>query len=251
MHSVKRLIIADSHVGQSPGDQDAMCGLVRSAADSGVGEIIYLGDGFQYLIGMSKFWTKSVRTVLDSWREVRERGVRIGVVEGNRDFFLDAPDLARELDWSGSQYEFVAGATTFRLDHGDLVNRRDFQYRFWSRLSKSRPARLWAGLLPRRLAVSIVCRMEAHLATTNKKYRYVKPIADLKRSAEQAWAAGIDVMFWGHFHTLWEWRSDHHLAMIIPAWLETRSSVLVESVGEWNFVDSSLAVIEDPSGSAP
>ena len=193
--------------------------------------MIYLGDAFQYLIGMKKFWTAGLREVMESWREVRRNGVRIVLIEGNRDFFLDGPELATEVDWSGRIYEFCAGERRYRLDHGDLVNRRDFQYRFWSRISKSAVARIWARLLPQSLAVAIVRRMEAHLATTNRKFRYTKPIADLRRSASSAWEEGINVLFWGHFHTHWECRERDHLAMILPAWLETRTSVLVHPDG--------------------
>jgi len=240
MSAVKRLIIADSHVGQGADDADAMSSLVRRAAASGVDEVIYLGDSFQYLIGMSKFWTTALREVMESWREVRRRGVRIVVIEGNRDFFLDEPELAAEVDWSGRIYEFVSGDRRFRLDHGDLVNRRDFQYRFWSRISKSVIARFWARLLPQSLAVAIVRHMEAHLATTNRKYRYTKPIEDLRRNASLAWADGIDGLFWGHFHTHWECRDGDRLAMIIPAWLETRTSVLVLPDGAWHSADANL-----------
>jgi len=243
MTAMKRLIIADAHLGQSPGDTEEMCALIGRAAD-GVGEICYLGDAFQYLIGMSKFWTTGVRRVMDCWRTARAEGVRIGVVEGNRDFFLDEPDLAEEIDWAGRRYDFAAGERQFRLVHGDLVNRRDFQYRFWSKVSKCGIARLWARLLPRPVAVTIVRRMEAHLATTNRKFRYVKPIADLEKCAARAWKEGVDVLFWGHFHTAWECRQGDHLAMIIPAWLETRCSVLVEPDGAWSFVDSRLEPAE-------
>lgn len=238
---VKRLIIADSHVGQGKDDAAAMSTLVRLAAGEGIGEIIYLGDGFQYLIGMSKFWTTALREVMEAWREVRARGVRVVVVEGNRDFFLSEPDLAAEIDWSGRRYDFSSGERRYRLDHGDLVNRRDFQYRFWSWLSKCAPARLWARLLPQSVAISIVRRMEAHLATTNRRYRYFKPISDLEKSARRAWAEGIDTLFWGHFHTTWEYRDGDRLALIIPAWLETRRSVLVEADGSWRYVDSVLS----------
>ena len=186
MSAVKRLIIADSHVGQGEDDAAAMCTLVRRAAATGVEEVIYLGDAFQYLIGMSKFWTTGLRDVMRTWREVRQHGVRILVVEGNRDFFLDEPELAKEIDWSGRLYTFQAGDNRFLLDHGDLVNPRDFQYRFWSRISKSAVARVWARFLPRSLAVAIVRHMEAHLATTNQKFRYEKPVEDLKRCAESA-----------------------------------------------------------------
>ena len=238
--SVKRLIIADSHVGQGVNDADAMSSLVRRAAASGVEEVIYLGDSFQYLIGMSKFWTTALREVIESWREVRRRGVRVLLIEGNRDFFLDEPELAAEVDWSGRIFEFDASDRRYRVDHGDLVNRRDFQYRFWSRVSKSAIARIWARLLPQSLAVAIVRHMEAHLATTNRKFRYTKPIEDLRRSASSAWADGIDVLFWGHFHTHWECRDGDRLAMIIPAWLETRTSVLVHPDGAWHTVDANL-----------
>ena len=241
MTAMKRLIIADSHVGQRAGDVAEMSTLVARAVAAEVGEIIYLGDGFQYLIGMSKFWTSGLTEVMDAWREARSRGVRIGVIEGNRDFFLDEKDLAAELDWSGRSYQFTAGSRRYRLVHGDLVNRRDFQYRFWSGISKSAIARLWARLLPRPVAIGIVRKMEAHLATTNRKFRYTKPIEDLRRCAAQAWADGVDVLFWGHFHTPWECREGDRVAAIIPAWLESRCAVLVTHDGRWEHVDSTLA----------
>jgi UDP-2,3-diacylglucosamine hydrolase len=243
MTAMKRLIIADAHLGQSPGDIEEMCALIDRAADR-VGEICYLGDAFQYLIGMSKFWTVGVRRVMNCWRTARAKGVRIGVVEGNRDFFLDEADLTGEIDWAGRRYDFTAGERHFRLVHGDLVNRRDFQYRFWSKVSKCGVARLWARLLPRPVAVTIVRRMEARLATTNRKFRYVKPIVDLEKCAVKAWKEGVDVLFWGHFHTAWECRQGDRLALIIPAWLETRCSVLVEPDGAWSFVDSRLEPAE-------
>jgi UDP-2,3-diacylglucosamine hydrolase len=245
---VKRLIIADAHVGQGVHDAAEMSSLVRRAAADGVEEVIYLGDAFQYLIGMSKFWTAALREVMGSWREVRRRGVRVVVIEGNRDFFLDEPELAAEVDWSGRIYEFDAGEQRFRLDHGDLINKRDFQYRFWSRISKSVIARIWARLLPQSLAVAIVRRMEAHLATTNRKFRYTKPIDDLRRSASSAWSEGIGVLFWGHFHTHWECRDGLRLAMIVPAWLETRTSILVNPDGTWQSVDANLERCETPGG---
>jgi len=241
MTAMKRMIIADSHVGQNADDAAEMNALLHRAAADGVGEIIYLGDAFQYLIGMSKFWTSAVEEVMTVWRDLRQRGVRIALVEGNRDFFLDETELAAELDWMGRRFEFSAGETAYRLVHGDLINRRDFQYRFWSTVSKSTIARWWARLLPSSVAVTIVRRMEAHLATTNRKFRYAKPIRDLRNCALRAWGEGVDVVFWGHFHTPWEFRDGERLALIIPAWLETRCCVVVEPDGTWAYVDSDMS----------
>ena len=50
---------------------------------------LYLnGDLFHYLIAHPKFTTASVERVFAKFREVRDRGVAIHYVEGNRDFFL-------------------------------------------------------------------------------------------------------------------------------------------------------------------
>lgn len=236
MAGVQRLIIADSHVGQGDDDAAAMKAHLRLAARRGIGEIIYLGDAFQYLIGMSKFWTSSVYEVLAVWRELRAQGVQIGVVEGNRDFFLDEPELAAELDWSGRSRSFSSGGRHFLLVHGDLVNRRDLAYRFWSTVSKSGVARLWARLLPRGLAVAIVRHMESHLAKTNQRFRSMKPVQDLERSADRAWADGVDVLLWGHFHSPWMCRRGERMALVMPAWLETRTSLVVGAAGEMNLV---------------
>ena len=235
-----RLIIADAHVGQRQGDADEMAALVLRAADSGVGEIVYLGDSFQYLIGMSKFWTAGIDKVMLAWDRVRSDGVRIVLLEGNRDFFLDEPELAGRVDWVGRQFEFKAGPLTYRTVHGDRVNLRDFQYIFWSTVSKSLPARLWARLLPRSVAVGIVTHMEARLAETNRKFRYRTPVHNLRRAADRAWAEGVDILMWGHFHTFWQCREGSKLAMVVPAWLETRCSVLVQPDGIWTWVGVDL-----------
>ena len=240
MAAVRRLIIADAHVGQRTGDVADMLSMLVKAGNLGVTEIISLGDGFQYLIGMSKFWTEGVREVLQCWRELRRQGIRIGVVEGNRDFFLDAPELAAELDFSGLSYEFSAGGRRYRLVHGDRVNLRDLQYRFWSKVSKSLPARIWARLLPRPIAVGIVRTMEARLARTNLRYRYHKPLAGLRRAAHEAWSDGIDVLLWGHFHTSWQYHRDDRSAVIVPDWLESRKAVLVDDDGEPVMVEKNL-----------
>ncbi len=241
---MKRLVIADPHVGTRDGDAEAMVAVIAKAERAGVGEILYLGDTFQYLIGMSKFWTESVEMVLEAWDGMRSRGGVIRLIEGNRDFFLDEADLAFRIDQSALALEFSSGGITFRLIHGDKVNQRDFQYLFWSRLSKCFPARLWARWLPRRLAVAIVRKMEAQLADTNRKFRYEKPIESLREEALRSFAQGVDVLLFGHFHTLWTFRDQGKEAMVVPAWLETRQALLVEETGRWHGVDENLEPVE-------
>lgn len=245
---VKRLIIADAHVDTRAGDARLMADLVRRLPDGGFSEVVYLGDAFQYLIGMSKFWTRGVREVMAAWHEVREHGIRIALVEGNRDFFLDEPELAEQVDWTGRCYEFKSGEKLFRLNHGDRINLRDLQYQFWSRVSKSRVARLWARLLPQALAVSIVCRMESRLAKTNVRFRYKTPENALKKHAMRAWNEGVHVLLWGHFHRKWRFCDGDREAMVVPAWLESRCCLAVGAHGDCTLLDGSLVPIELPVG---
>jgi UDP-2,3-diacylglucosamine pyrophosphatase LpxH len=246
MPGVHRLIIADAHIGQRPGDVEAMVRLIHAAAEAGIAELVYIGDAFQYLIGISKFWTGATRRVVAAWQEARSTGVRLVMIEGNRDFFLDDDDFAILREWSGRRYEFQAGGIRYRLEHGDRVNRRDLQYRFWAWISKSALARFWAHVLPRPLAISIVQRMEARLARTNYRFRIRKPVAALRREAELAWATGIDVVLWGHFHSLWEYRREGKVAMVVPGWLENRVSILVDDDGmQW--VDPTLTPCDRPT----
>jgi len=244
---VRRLVIADSHLGQREGDTAAMEGLLDAARLGGVEEIVYLGDACQYLIGMSKFWLPATREVLQAWARARAAGVRISVVEGNRDFFLDEADLRPYVSWSGRRYEVEAGARKVRFEHGDRLNRVDLQYHFWAWVSKSGPARLWARLLPRSTAVRIVTSMEARLTRTNWRFRYRKPVKALTRTARRAWAEGVDLMLWGHFHTPWEIAEGSRMAMVVPAWLATRQSLLLEEDGTWLLVDVALT----PAGESP
>lgn len=258
---MKRLIIADAHIGQRAGDAERMVRFLSLAAGEGVGEIRYLGDAFQYLIGMSKFWTSSIGEVLPHWRELRAQGILVDLVEGNRDFFLDTPELGDFVDSSSRVSEFSAGGMRYRLDHGDQVNREDHRYLFWSKVSKSGIARVWARLLPRPVAVAIVAHMEAKLARTNKEFRYRKPVAHLMRAANAAWKEGVDRLLWGHFHTPWRYRSGTREAAVVPAWLDFRVALLIDEMGRASIVDetmtpvpwSELVEIEDesPAGDGP
>ncbi|MCP4901329.1 MAG: hypothetical protein GY906_30545 [bacterium] len=243
---MKRLVIADAHLGQREGDAAAMCKFLHKAGEADCTEIVYLGDAFQYLIGMPKFWTSTVERVLPVWRELRSQQIRVLLVEGNRDFFLSESEMAPYVDASSRSYDFTAGEIHYRLVHGDRVNRDDSYYLFWCRVSKSSLARLWARLLPRRIAVAIVSHMEAKLARTNQGFRYKKPIAHLMRDADRAWHEDVDALLWGHFHTPWQYAAGGHIAMVIPAWLEVRVALVIAEDGQRWFVDEEMRELMPP-----
>lgn len=229
--TVLRAILADLHLGQRPGDGEAFVRALAEVRRRGAGELVLLGDVFKALVGFPRFWNEAVKAGLDALGALRDANVRVVIVEGNRDFFLDAPELAPFCDRAGPVHSFAAGGRRFLCEHGDTINRADHLYLFWRGLSKSGPARLWARLLPRRLALRIVHSTEAQLAQTNFTYRNAMPHALLEHAARRHFAAGVDVVLWGHFHRPWRLAEEGREALVLPAWLETRATTWVEPDG--------------------
>ncbi len=243
-----RAVVADLHLGQGRDDLERFEATVDEIGRRGAGELVVLGDLFRAFVGYRGFWDDTVIACLDRLAALRRSGVRVVLVEGNRDFFLDSPDLAPFRDQEGSVHSFVAGRRRFLLEHGDLVNVRDRQYRFWRSVSKSGPARLWARWLPSALARRIVTGTESRLARTNFAYRRRPPADLLAGNAQRHFATGVDVVMWGHFHTPWRLAVGGRLALVVPAWAEWSVVLWVGAggtieVGEMNggvFVDTPL-----------
>jgi UDP-2,3-diacylglucosamine hydrolase len=228
---VTRAVLADLHVGQGRDDLERFLAAMEEVRRRGAGEVVFLGDVFRALVGYARFWDPTVRRGLEELASIRRAGSRVVLVEGNRDFFLDAPDLDPYRDLAGPVHSFVAGNRRFLLEHGDLVNRRDRSYRFWRVVSKSAPARLWARLLPKRLAQRIVLGTESRLAQTNFTYRVDLPEADLEAAARRHFAAGVDVVLWGHFHRAWSLVEGGKQAHVVPGWMETGAVVWIGDDG--------------------
>ena len=226
-----RAVVTDLHLGQAPDDEERFFATLVALERRRVDEVVLLGDTFRALVGFERFWDDEVHAELAALAAVRARGVRVVLVEGNRDFFLDSADLRPYCDACGPAHSFAAGGRRFLLEHGDLINVHDYRYRFWRALSKSRPARLWAQVLPRRFARRIVSGTEARLAATNFAYRKTLPEPQLEAAARRHFAAGVDVVLWGHFHQVWRFDVGPRAAMIIPDWLSTGSVAFIDERG--------------------
>ena len=228
---VIRAVLADLHVGQAPGDLERFLASMDELRRRHPDEVVFLGDLFRALVGFPRFWDRVVRRGLEELASLRSGGARVVLVEGNRDFFLDAADLDPYRDLAGPVHSFVAGGRRFLLEHGDLINRSDRSYRFWRAVSKSGPARVWARLLPRRLAQRIVLGTESRLAQTNFTYRKELPEGDLRAEARRHFDAGVDVVLWGHFHRAWSLVEGRRQAHVVPGWAETGTVVWIAGDG--------------------
>lgn len=216
-------IIADSHLGDPRGDVDLFVEQLRALPGQGCTHLVLLGDIFHVWVGSEKFETSEVRRVVPELRALRRQGVRVDYVEGNRDFFLQGSPYADALDHVGLEVAFEAGGEHCLAVHGDGLNDRDHQYRFWRWLSKSPPSR-WAILgLPQSWAQRFVHGTEARLSNTNFKHKRQIPEQPIRRYGERR--LGPDAhrhLFLGHFHEPHRFDVEGGTIHVLDAWFNSK-----------------------------
>ena len=190
--------------------------------------------------------TTTVRRGLEELAALRRAGVRVVLVEGNRDFFLDAPTSTRfamPREWCTRS---SPAARRFLLEHGDLINRRDRLYRFWRAVSKSARRPVVGAPAP---SASGPAHRARHRGAAVA--RPTSPIGAACRSAistarRRHFAAGVDIVLWGHFHREWRFEGSGGMRTSSPggsktgtvAWVDDDGSLAFEAERSEQFVDS-------------
>lgn len=211
-------LIADSHLGDPRGSAERFLEQLRELPARGCRRLILLGDIFHVWVGYRKFETTEVRRVAAALRELRHQGLRIDYIEGNRDFFLAGSQYAKLFDSVGLEVSFEVDGVRYLAVHGDGLDDRDWQYRFWRWLSKSPPVHLLVALLPGPLARWIMLATERRLARTNFKHRQGVPEDSLIRYAGQRFREGHDILYLGHFHEPHTWHLKAGEVRVLDAW---------------------------------
>jgi UDP-2,3-diacylglucosamine hydrolase len=193
-------LIADAHLGGPGGGAGPLVEQLRALPGEGADRLVLMGDLFQAWIGDPRFETPEIAAVVPALRDLRRQGLRVDYIEGNRDFYLGRSPYADAFDAVVLETAFAVGGTRYLAVHGDGLNDRDWQYRFWRRLSKCRPVELAVRRTPRPLAHRLVHRTEARLSRTNFKHKRELPLAAIRAYAERRLAEGHDVLLLGHFH---------------------------------------------------
>jgi UDP-2,3-diacylglucosamine hydrolase len=218
-------VLADAHLGGPGGAAPPLVAQLEEVASSGCRHLVLLGDLFQGWVGFRRFETPEIAAVAAALVRLRQAGVRVDYVEGNRDFFLAGGPYAGCFDSVVREIAFEAGGVRCLAVHGDGLDRRDWKYRFWRRASKSALSRLVISKTPRRLARRLVWGTEARLSRTNLAHKRHIPEEVLVAYGGRRLAEGHDVLLLGHFHEERRWTVPGGLVWLLPAWFETRRTV--------------------------
>jgi UDP-2,3-diacylglucosamine hydrolase len=232
-------LIADAHLGGAGGSAEEMVGQLRALPDLGCERLILMGDIFHVWVGDRRFETEAITVVFEALLVLRQQGVRIDYVEGNRDFFLARSPYAKAFDSIVTEVGLETVSGRYLIVHGDGLNDSDRQYLFWRWLSKSWLSRTLIFSLPGRIARWALDRTEAGLATTNFKHRAGVPHEAITRYAEQRLSSGHDVLLLGHFHEPESWEVAGGEVRILDAWFNSRAI-------EWLDPPTGPALVSDP-----
>jgi UDP-2,3-diacylglucosamine pyrophosphatase LpxH len=86
------------------------------------------------------------------------------------------------------------------LEHGDLINREDRQYRLWRSFSKNPISYFLLAHLPSFLTLRIALRLEKGMKQTNLKNKMRYPDRAVESFSQGLFREGVDLVIVGHFH---------------------------------------------------
>ncbi|MGH9458361.1 MAG: UDP-2,3-diacylglucosamine diphosphatase [Thermoanaerobaculia bacterium] len=229
-------IFGDSHVGLGAGDERRMVAWLDRLARRGPRALYLNGDVFHYYIGNPKFQTPAVDGFLAKLRELRDGGVDVVWVEGNRDFFVRGSAAERAVSRVVDFEAVSAGPRRYFVVHGDMINDRDIPYRFWRAFSKNPVMETAVRLVPKRIARRIVDRVERKLARSNFKHKTRLPVELMAAYGRERRAEGHDVVVFGHFHHKLLLPPERPEVIVLPAWFEGEEALAISpETGEWSF----------------
>jgi len=233
--SERVFVIGDSHIGLAEGSEEKVVAWLDRLEPLRPKALYLNGDLFHYLIAHPKFFTPAVGKVFDRFRRLRDRGVAIHYVEGNRDFFLKGSFVEDSVTDVAHEYAIAAGSRKYLIVHGDMINDRDWKYRFWRRASKNPLTKLGVKLIPKKMARNFVDSVEARLARSNFKHKVTLPVDLMKAFGRKRAPEGVTHVVFGHFHEKLVMPGEPTIA-ILPPWYETGEAMVIDpESGEFSF----------------
>ena len=231
------VVIGDSHIGLSEGNETPILSWLDRLAALRPRALYLNGDLFHYLIAHPKFYTSSVANVFARFRELRDGGMPIHYVEGNRDFFLRGSFAEQSVTDVSIEYEVNAGDRKFLIIHGDMINDHDLPYRFWRFASKNAASRFALRFIPKKTARKFVDGIEGRLSDSNFKHKAQLPLKQMASYAQSRGAEGFTHVVFGHFHEKLV-LPGQTTVMVLPPWYETGEAMVIDPVtGAAEFVE--------------
>lgn len=212
------LLLADLHLKpESPWDTQAFLELMERSRHT-VGALYLLGDLFEFWIGEPRLETPFQQSILRALQRLRQAGVRIGYVEGNRDYRV-AQGRAELFDFCSQEaLELQAAGRRVLLIHGDRINPLDRAYRAWRGFSRHPLVLGCFRRLPAALANRAAAAIERRLRRSNAPHKRAFPQQIVQQYGAARLREGFDAIVLGHFHREQVLATEHGSLYLLGAW---------------------------------
>jgi UDP-2,3-diacylglucosamine hydrolase len=226
------IFFSDAHfTGRDPEEAESFLRFLDSEKER-MGHLVIMGDLFEFFFGFKGVLSKErpfafteYLPILGGLQRLSRHGIRIKYFEGNHDFFLQSLfseqfSMDVEVHPDGAE-ERLGGKKAF-IAHGDLSNPKQWKYRAFRRILKSR----WAyGLI--HLAGPHLSRQVAQRLSEMSYQKYhgdhlSGPPPAFKAYAHRKFLEGFEIVILGHSHFPEE----------IEEWIDGRRC-LYFNVGDW------------------
>jgi UDP-2,3-diacylglucosamine hydrolase len=198
---MSHFLIADGHFHGAAHEPALLATLVGQASARGMTELSILGDLFDIWLGLAGLDKPWHARLLAPLYDIKQAGVRLRYVVGNRDYFLKEWNERHQLFDTvvDGEERLDSPQGPLLLAHGDLVNRADRPYRRWRAFSRSTPLALVARILPRSTLERIAAKVAEKLGATNRFHKSYFPETELRARARELPTGALTLVF-GHFH---------------------------------------------------
>jgi len=205
--------------------------------------VVCLGDLFKVWLALPKFWADLNYEVMSAFQTLKDRGVNVIFVAGNRELLL--PRNAKEEQESRLPFtHFFAdscmiqwGDLRYGFTHGDTINQHDRNYLGWRAFAHSPLFEEVFRMMPAKLAHWIADYAEEKLSGTNQNFKMSFPEAEVLRFAETV-LPEVDAYFVGHFHTDRTLKLSEHSGFlkIVSDWAQQRVVLKITTEGELEYM---------------
>ena len=224
--------IADPHLSGDRKGIDAFFSFL-----DGVGAraelLVILGDLFELWLGSNNLMADYHREVLGEIAALKKRGVETIYTAGNRDFIFDEGLKEIFTSFYDCSHEFEYGGRRVHVVHGDLVNRRDYQYRIWRRVSRNPLVMKSFRFIPDSLSARLAGKIEIMMRRTNLPHKKRFPREECEDYARSCFRSSADYVILGHFHREYEWSPEAGKKLFsLPDWGSTGQTLLLNHDGK-------------------
>jgi UDP-2,3-diacylglucosamine hydrolase len=194
------LVISDLHLAPHTEPRNLQFLTFLEQALVNKDDVVIAGDLFDLWLGWPHLTFPYQERILRGMQDLASRGLRMSYVEGNRDYGIRQRANSIFESVTTSSIKRKVGKRTVFIEHGDMVNSRDKQYRLWHGISKSSLSLLLLRIFPGSWMLSLSSNLETKMKGTNLKYKSQYPLAECERHAREQFRSGADVVIFGHFH---------------------------------------------------